>query len=168
MASFVSGGGGGGTQNVWYGTSNTTASTQTKVVTLLGSGFTLEEGVIIVVEFLNTQSYNGQPKLDVNDTGAIDVMLRESTEGVRYMWQTGEVCVFAYDGTNWVVVDGGTATTTSYGVTKLSSSTTSTSTSLAATASAVKAVNDRLTYGSTDLTPGTSALTTGVIYVYYE
>ena len=36
-----------------------------------------------------------------------------------------------------------------------------------ATASAVKAVNDRITYGSTDLTAGSSSLTTGVLYAYY-
>jgi hypothetical protein len=56
-----------------------------------------------------------------------------------YMWSAGEVLDFVYDGTNWVAVDGAIATTTYYGVTKLSSSTTSSSASMAATPAAVSA-----------------------------
>lgn len=83
---------------------------------------------------------------------------------------TGTITAVQANGTS--VATSGTAnipaaSTSAYGVTKLSSSTSSTSTALAATASAVKAVNDRITYGSTDLTAGTSALTTGVLYAYY-
>lgn len=50
----------------------------------------------------------------------------------------------------------------------LSDSTTSTSSTVAASSKAVKTVNDRITYGSTDLTAGTSSLETGVYYAYYE
>lgn len=132
------------------------------------SSFALEEGAIILVKFANAQTYNGQPTLNVNGTGAKGIVSIGTTVGVRYQWLAGESVLFVYDGTNWAEVNGGLASTTYYGVTKLSSSTTSTSTALAATASAVKAVNDRITYGSTDLTAGTSALTTGVYYAYYE
>ena len=58
------------------------------------------------------------------------------------MWFTGEVLDFVYDGINWVAVNDVAASTTYFGVTKLSSSTSSTSTSLAATPSAVKAAYD--------------------------
>ena len=65
----------------------------------------------------------------------------------------------------------GSGTDTNYGHLKLSASTSSTSGvsgGIAATPSAVKSVNDRLTYGNTDLTAGTSSLTTGVLYFFYE
>lgn len=71
----------------------------------------------------------------------------------------------ASSGTNY-----GVGTGNNYGHLKLSDSSTSTSSTssgIAATPQAVKTVNDRLTYGSTDLTAGTSALTTGVFYAYY-
>ena len=64
----------------------------------------------------------------------------------------------------------GASSGTNYGHVRLSDSTTSTSSTgggYAATPAAVKAVNDRITYGSTDLTAGTSTLTTGVFYAYY-
>lgn len=65
----------------------------------------------------------------------------------------------------------GAATSSNYGHVKLSDSTTSTSgaaSGVAASPAAVKAVADRLTYGTSDLTPGTSSLTTGVLYFVYE
>lgn len=64
----------------------------------------------------------------------------------------------------------GIGTSSNYGHVKLSDSATSTSAAssgIAASPKAVKTVNDRITYGSTDLTAGTSALTTGVFYAYY-
>lgn len=64
----------------------------------------------------------------------------------------------------------GASSSSNYGHVRLSDSTSSTSSTsggYAATPAAVKAVNDRLTYGSTDLTAGTSSLTTGVFYAYY-
>lgn len=67
------------------------------------------------------------------------------------------------------------ASTSTYGVTKLTSATDSTSTTLAATASAVKAAYDLAnskapgyTYGTTDLTAGVSELATGTLYFVYE
>jgi hypothetical protein len=49
---------------------------------------------------------------------------------------------FVYDGTHWAIIDGGIATTTYYGVTKLSSAVNSTSNSVAATPGAVKQAYD--------------------------
>ena len=60
--------------------------------------------------------------------------------------------VFVYDGSYWELVSKSTATTSYYGLTKLSSSTSSTSTALAATASAVKAAYDRNSWDSITLT----------------
>lgn len=155
---------GGGT---YYGTCGTTAATQTKTVTINGIN-SLSEGLSIRVKFSNAQSYSGQPKLNLNSLGAVNIVRNGTTAAAQYEWNAGEVLDLVYDGTSWVIVDGAIASTTYYGLTKLSSSTSSTSTTMAATPSAVKAVNDRLTYGTTDKTPGTDSLTTGVIYLVYE
>lgn len=73
--------------------------------------------------------------------------------------------------------DYGEATTSTYGHTKLSASINSTSTDLAATPSAVKEAYDlanaalpasSVTISSTDVTPGTSALTDNTLYFFYE
>ena len=129
-----------GNSKLWYGTSSTAASTQTKAVTC--SGFTLETGATIIVTFTNAQSYNGQAKLNVNSTGAIPIQYKSGTAGIRYMWNAGSTIQFVYDGTNFVCEGRDLANTTYYGVTKLNDSTTSTSTTVAATANAVKKTYD--------------------------
>lgn len=131
-----------GTQNTWYGTCATAAATQAKVVTTTSGNFTLATGNMVRVKFTNAQTYNGGIKLNVDNTGAVNVMRQGTTVTVRYFFLAGEVVDFVYDGTNFIAVNEGIATTTYYGVTKLSSSTSSTSTSLAATPSAVKSAYD--------------------------
>lgn len=121
----------GKTKLDWYGTSSTGASTQEKVVSC--TGFVLTEGVSIRVKFTNSQSYNGNPTLNVNGTGALSVKAYGTTNAGRYYWRAGEVVSFTYDGTNWIIEDGVTATTSYFGVTALTSSATSTSESRAAT-----------------------------------
>lgn len=129
-----------GNSKNYYGTSTTAAATQTKDVVC--EGFTLETGSAIDVKFTNAQTYNGVPKLNVNSTGALNVQYKGGTNGIRYMWSAGEVIRFVYDGTYYVCIGRALATTTYYGITKLTNSTTSTSTSTAATPSAVKAAYD--------------------------
>ena len=104
----------------YIGTSATGASTRLKVVEC--EGFVLEEGATISVTFTNAQTYNGAPQLNVNDTGAIVVQSRAGVNGVRYMWSAGEIIDFTYDGTYWVCHGRGFATTSYYGLTKLSTS----------------------------------------------
>lgn len=124
-----------------WGTCATEAATQAKVVTCEEFD-ELIEGVSIHVRFTNAQTYNGAPTLNVNSTGTKTIRRVGSTSAGRYEWEAGEILEFVYDGTYWCIVDGGLATTTYYGATKLSSATNSTSTSLAATPSAVKAAYD--------------------------
>lgn len=126
----------------WYGTCATAAATQAKVVTTSSANFVLIAGNSVRVKFTYAQTYNGTPTLNVDGTGAVSVMRAGTTAAQRYIWVAGEVIDFVYDGTNFVAVNEGVATTTYYGTTKLSSSTSSTSTSLAATPSAVKAAYD--------------------------
>ena len=120
-----------GNTKIYYGTSSTSAGTQTKTVTC--SGFTLETGATIFVKFTYGQTYNGVPKLNVNGTGAINVRYKGDTNGIRYMWSATEVMGFTYDGTYWVAIGRALATTTYYGVTKLTDSASSTSTTTSLT-----------------------------------
>lgn len=150
---------GGGTQNMWYGTSSTTASTQTKVVTTTTGDFALATGNSVRVKFTNGQTYNGGIKLDVDGTGAVSAMRAGTSVTLRYFFLAGEVVDFVYDGTYFIAVNEGVATTTYYGTTKLSSATNSTSTSLAATPSAVKAAYDLANEKQDALVSGTNIKT---------
>lgn len=151
---------GGSGVSVFYGTCSTAAATQTKAVVC--EEFTsadLVAGTVVNVKFTNAQTYNGAPTLNVQSTGAKNVKRIGTTNAARYEWQAGEVLQFVYDGTYWMLTDGGIATTTYYGVTKLSSATNSTSTSLAATASAVKAAYDHADGKQDALVSGTNIKT---------
>lgn len=130
-------------KNVWYGTSDTDAATVAKVATTSSGDFTLTTGNIVYVKMPNANTAT-DPTLNVDGTGAKDI-LRVDYYDIHvpaYFWAAGEIVGFVYNGTKFVILDGGIATTSVYGVTKLSSSTSSTSTTLAATSSAVKAAYD--------------------------
>lgn len=133
----------------YYGTCATAAATVAKVVTC--SGFVLETGATIAVKFTYYNT-GASPTLNVNSTGAIAIKQYGSTAASTYMWRSGEVVLFVYNGSYWELISKSTATTTYYGLTKLSSSVTSTSTTLAATASAVKAAYDRQDFDEISLT----------------
>lgn len=128
-------------QSIWYGTSTTAAGTIAKAVATTSGDFVLATGARVSVKFTNAQSAS-TATLNVDGTGAKNVTFIGTTTNCQYQWQAGEVIDFVYDGTNYVMVNEGRATTTYYGVTKLSSATNSTSTSLAATPSAVKSAYD--------------------------
>lgn len=130
---------------IFYGTSSTSATTRIKDVTT-SSDYTLTEGTILIVKFTNGQTYNAKStspvQLSVNNNNGVDVASVGTTKTTRYYWKSGEVVCFAYDGTNFIMLENGIASTTYYGVTKLSDSVTSTSTELASTANAVKTAYD--------------------------
>lgn len=149
----------------YYGTCTTSASTQDKIVDC--NGFELSEGVSIRIKFTDAQTYNGQPTLNVNNTGAIGVTLRSDTDGIRYMWQAGDVIEFTYDGTSWIWERGGVATTTYWGVTKLTSSATTSSASLSLTASSLNGFSrDMVSGAQTYSTSTTYAVGDRVRYQY--
>lgn len=150
---------------VWFGICGTAAATAAKTVTITGIK-ALSEGLFILVQFTNAQTYNGAPTLNVNSLGAKNIRRVTGTNAARYEWLAGEILPLVYNGTYWVILDGGLATTTYYGLVKLATSATSTSTALALTpaslnslaqymlsgvgvysASATYAVGDRVRYG---------------------
>lgn len=132
--------------NDHYGVCSTAAGTQAKTVEI-PSLPALYEGAHITVKFTNNQTYNGAPTLNVNGLGAVNIRRTGATNAARYEWLAGEILDFVYDGNYWIIKDGGFATTSYYGVTKLSSSATSTGTTLAATPSAINATMQNIVTG---------------------
>lgn len=136
-ATGISGGGG-----LMYGTCSTAAGTTKKEVAC--SDFTsLTTGASIRVKFTNGNTVTS-PTLAVNGTTATAIKKYGTTGSMGYMWYSGEVCDFVYDGTYWLMVEGGVATTSYYGVTKLADSVSASS----ATALTPSAVNDFVKSGT--------------------
>lgn len=147
-------------QNIYYATCPTAAATAAKIATTTNGDFELTTGAMVRVKFTNANTYNGTSTLNVDSKGAKNIVNVGTTAKARYHWLAGEVVDFVYDGTNFVMSNEGVASTTYYGVTKLSSATNSTSTELAATASAVKAAYD-LAASKTDNTGTVTSVATG-------
>lgn len=133
----------------YFGTCSTAAATQIKVVSC--AGFELKTGSRIAVQFTYSNTAS-QPKLNVNGTGDKFICGIDETSVITGIWREKETIDFVYDGSWWIALGCLYATTSEYGLTKLSSSTASTSTTLAATASAVKRAYDRSSWTSISLT----------------
>lgn len=126
---------------VFFGTCMTAASTNEKVVTTQQGNFKLEVGATVYVQF-NTTSTSTATTLNIDGTGAIAVQTSATNVLMANQIAPKSVIGFVYDGTVYRMLDGAIATTTYYGVTKLSSAINSTSTATAATSSAVKQAYD--------------------------
>lgn len=120
----------------YYGTCDTSANTTTKVVAC--DGFVLETGAVVGVRFTYANSASSSPLLNVNSTGAKYIKKYGTTAISTYFWSPGSMVMFIYDGSYWVMLNGTTASTSYYGITKLADSTDSNSTTLAATANSVR------------------------------
>lgn len=131
----------GGAQNIWYGTCSTAGATVAKTVTTTTGDFVLDTGNMVRVRF-NKANTASSPTINVDGTGATAIEALSGTAVAVGEWSNGEVIDFVYDGTSFVMSEGGHATENRYGRTKLSSSTSSTATDVAATPSAVKAAYD--------------------------
>ena len=129
-------------KNIWYGTCATASATATKVVTTTTGDFTLKEGATVYVLFNTDNTSTSRITLNVDGTGNVAVNLNSTNGMTAYQIAAKQVVCFVYDGESFRVQGGSLATTTYYGLTKLSSSTNSTSTTMAATPSAVKEAYD--------------------------
>lgn len=126
---------------VFYGTCATSAGTAAKVVVCENfTGADLVAGTRITVYFNNANTYNGQATLNINGTGAKNIYYNGTTANARYMWVTGESVEFIYNGAQWATINGGLATTSYYGVTKLYDGAGSNSTTLALTPNSLYAL----------------------------
>lgn len=86
-----------------YGTCATAAATAAKVVTL--PGFSLATGTAIAVKFTYANTA-ASPTLNVNGTGAKSIAVYGTTAAGSGAWSAGEVVLFVYDGTRWVMNSG--------------------------------------------------------------
>lgn len=132
------------------GTCETAADVDEKVATVPGD-FELKTGAVVAIKFTNYNTVQ-QVKMNVNGTGAKYIVTYNNYLPPTYAWKPNQTVLFIYDGVYYVGLALSTATTTYYGLTRLTSSTSSTSTTLAATASAVKAAYDRNSWDSISLT----------------
>lgn len=128
-------------RGVFFGTCMTAASTNEKVVTTQQGNFKLEVGATVYVQF-NTASTSTATTLNIDGTGAIAVQTSATNVLMANQIAPKSVVGFVYDGTVYRMLDGAIATTTYYGVTKLSSAVNSISTATAATSYAVKQAYD--------------------------
>lgn len=128
--------------NIWYGTCTTSSATAAKVVTTITGDFTLKEGATVYVLFNTDNTSTSRITLNVDGTGNVAVNLNSTNGMTAYQIAAKQVVCFVYDGESFRVQGGSLATTTYYGLTKLSSSTNSTAINMAATPSAVKEAYD--------------------------
>lgn len=99
----------------YYGTCNTAAATASKTVII--DGFVLDVGVRVLIMFTNTNTAES-PTLNINGTGDIIIKSADNSIAAK-MWRPKQAVEFAYDGTNWQVLQSGYATKNYYGLTKL-------------------------------------------------
>ena len=94
-----------GNGSIYYGTCETAADVVEKVV-VCKHYHTLKAGDIIVVTFTNANT-QAQPKLNVNNTGAVYVKMAYSG-GIVDLGSTTQLsytCTFIYDGTYWLIIN---------------------------------------------------------------
>lgn len=128
--------------NVHYGVCNSDSGVQIHAVSIPEIKG-LSAGLCVRILFPNSQTFAGQPKLQINSLTAINIVRNGTTAASQGEWQAGEIVDFIYNGTNFVIVSGSIPTTNTYGGRiKLSSSTSSSSEVLAATPKAVKTAYD--------------------------
>lgn len=160
-------------RNIWYGTCSTSASSSPKSITTASGDFSLIAGNMLVVLFSHTNSLSSV-SLQVDGGTSKSAYAMDGTSDISNRWGSGEVVSFVYDGTKFIMLEQGKASTTAYGITKLNNTVTSTSTSEAATANAVKSAYDnggvQSVNGSTGavtltIPTDTSDLTNGAGYI---
>lgn len=95
-----------GGETVWYGVCPTAAATQAKSAAI--SGITeLYSGLSVRINFTYAQTYNGTPTLNINSLGAKTIKRNANKNAARYEWAAGEVLDLVYDGSSWIIVNGG-------------------------------------------------------------
>ncbi|MDD3029885.1 MAG: tail fiber protein [Alphaproteobacteria bacterium] len=145
----------------FFATSDTAEGTTAKVATSANGDFVLAAGAKVAVKFTNANTVDS-PTLNVDGKGAKSIRSVGTTAAMAYRWRAGEVIEFVYDGTNYVMVEGGVADTTYYGATKLLTSVDSTSEVLAATPKSVLQAYMKLNYGTCPTAAATAAKTVAI------
>lgn len=90
----------------YYAVCNSNGDAQIKEISLEGVE-TMDTGLSVHVKFTNAQTYDGIPELKINSLAAKPISRNGYDSASMNEWDAGEVLEFAYDGTNWVIVNGG-------------------------------------------------------------
>ena len=135
-----------GNTRIWYGSCDTADTTRSKAVSITGYD-AYKNGDIVIVTFVNAQLYNGAPYLNINGLGNKTIRRTTEQNGYRYQWLAGETVQFIYNGTYFLDVRGGLATTTYYGRTKLGSGVTSTTANNALTMAGINSFSENMVSG---------------------
>lgn len=88
--------------NTWYGTSNTSATTQAKTSTI--DNFVLTKGAIISINFSTANTYtSAKLTLNVNGTGVKDIYKNNATTSSTntLLWDANTTLTFIYDGSHY-------------------------------------------------------------------
>lgn len=124
-------------------------------------GWTDTSGNTIDIKFTTNQDYDGRIKLKINDLTAKSILTSSLRYGYKGMWKAGEILRFVYDNSSggYTCQGKSPATTSYYGVTKLSNSTSSDDSTIAATPKAVKTAYDLASRKQDALVSGTNIKT---------
>ncbi|MCM1218045.1 MAG: alpha-helical pore-forming toxin family protein [Lachnospiraceae bacterium] len=95
----------GSADRVNYGVCDTAAGTE-KILAVKCDGFKLVTGAEINVVFTNVHKYAYGYKLNVNNTGEINIKFNSSTGNQYGFFEKERIYKFFYDGTNWIWTDG--------------------------------------------------------------
>ena len=113
---------GGSSKNFWFGTCSTGSTTATKVITTTSGDFTLTAGNMLRVLFRN-KSDGGPVMFNVDSTGTKSAYSSNYSASLTSKWSDYEVVDFVYTSDDqFVMLKGVPASTTYYGITKLSNS----------------------------------------------
>lgn len=126
---------------IWYATCSTASGTGAKTATTTTGDFALATGSMVRILF-TTSNTAANPTISIDGSTAKAIRPISSASGMANKIAAGEVIDLVYDGSNFVMTKGNAATTSFYGITKLSSATNSTAEDVAATPKAVKTVAD--------------------------
>ena len=104
--------------NTWYGTSNTSASTQAKTSTI--DNYVLTKGSLISITFSTANTYTAAKiTLNINSTGAKDIYYKGAVTSSTntLLWNANETLTFIYNGTGYYFVTKTTPTLSSTDIT---------------------------------------------------
>lgn len=108
----------------WYGDCPTAANTASKTASIIGfTSADLVPGTRIVVRFQNGQNSSSMVTLNASGTGDKTVYSRCGASAIparQYEWDAGAIIGFIYYNDYWIIEDGGHASETYWGKTKLS------------------------------------------------
>lgn len=99
-----------------YAICSTASTLAAKSVTLDGFDFALVTGAFLRIKFTDSNS-SGTPTLNVNNTGAKQLLLPDGT--IFNTWQANELLDVVYDGKNYVIDGSARATESQAGIVKL-------------------------------------------------